>query len=326
MIVRRRAPVQIGARERLAAALLLPVLGCLALGCQEPEAAVNAPTGIAAYPQDASFGDAWYQGQAELTSYNLDQLRYGEERRGKAVLIFVTEDFSRSKLVKLDEQGGEDADRVTVLKLNRIKEFTTGIYTYSLMSSVFTPISGNQDPHTLKVTMSSQDWCGQSFTQFEWQDTGYRVKAFSYFESRSDVELDLAPAILEDELWTKIRINPAAMPVGEIQITPATQHLRLSHDNYAVQSATASLDAAGESESVYEVSYADGRVVKIWFETASPHAITAWEDSELVQGERVVTARATRDQSLWIDYWTRNALEDEALRAALNLDQQGILP
>ncbi|MDP7238046.1 MAG: hypothetical protein QGI34_15090, partial [Candidatus Latescibacteria bacterium] len=42
----------------------------------------------------ASFGDYWYQGKAEITSYTLKQARYGEIHDGHVVLIFVTEDFS----------------------------------------------------------------------------------------------------------------------------------------------------------------------------------------------------------------------------------------
>jgi len=35
------------------------------------------------------FGDYWYTGEAELTSYELKQSRYGEIHEGHAVLIFV---------------------------------------------------------------------------------------------------------------------------------------------------------------------------------------------------------------------------------------------
>lgn len=44
------------------------------------------------------FGEYWFQGKAEISSYDLTQYRYGEAREGEAVMIFVTEDFrKRSK-------------------------------------------------------------------------------------------------------------------------------------------------------------------------------------------------------------------------------------
>nr|MBC8451166.1 hypothetical protein [Planctomycetota bacterium] len=56
------------------------------------------------------------------------QARYGEVHAGQAVLIFVTEDLSRSKQVKLDSVAGAGDDRVPVLKLNLTKKFDTGVY------------------------------------------------------------------------------------------------------------------------------------------------------------------------------------------------------
>ena len=54
-----------------------------------------------AYSQ--AFRDYWYDGKAEITSYALQQARYGELHTGEAVLVFVTEPFSKSKQVKLDD-------------------------------------------------------------------------------------------------------------------------------------------------------------------------------------------------------------------------------
>ncbi len=94
-------------------------------------------------PPDAqAFEGYWSKGQAEITSYVLDQSRYGEIHPGNAVLIFVTEDFSRSRQVKLDRPERAGEDRARVLKLNLTKKFATGVYPYSLMSSVFTPLDG----------------------------------------------------------------------------------------------------------------------------------------------------------------------------------------
>ena len=109
------------------------------------------------------FGRYWYQGKAELTRYELNQARYGEMHKGEAVLIFVTEPFLPDKQVKLER--GDPSKGVTVLKLNSVRKFFTGIYPYSLMTSTFMPVSFAATGRALKVASSSQEWCGQTFTQ-----------------------------------------------------------------------------------------------------------------------------------------------------------------
>ncbi len=68
-------------------------------------------------PPSEEFTQKWYTGKAEISSYDLQQARYGELRNGEAALIFVTEDFSTEKLVKLDEPEKTN-DKLRVLKMN----------------------------------------------------------------------------------------------------------------------------------------------------------------------------------------------------------------
>ena len=48
---------------------------------------------------EPSFGSYWHDGKAELDGYRLTVQRYGHVRSGRAVAIYVTEPFSRSKHV-----------------------------------------------------------------------------------------------------------------------------------------------------------------------------------------------------------------------------------
>ena len=106
------------------------------------------------------FKEYWYAGQAELTSYELTQERYGELRRGTAVTIFVTEDFLPEAQVKADRYSKKN---IPILKLNNTKKFLTGIYPYSIMTSSFVPV--DREMHALKVTHSMQEWCGHVYVQ-----------------------------------------------------------------------------------------------------------------------------------------------------------------
>ena len=76
---------------------------------------------------EEQFASRWYQGKAEINVFELKQIRYGEEREGKAVMIFVTEDFSKRKQVKLDDPTGAGEGVVKVMKLNMTRDFVTGV-------------------------------------------------------------------------------------------------------------------------------------------------------------------------------------------------------
>ena len=271
------------------------------------------------------FGQYWYQGKAELTSYVLEQARYGEIHQGHAVLVFVTEPFSKRKQVKLDyaQQAGNDA--VSVLKLNMTKKFNTGVYPYSMMSSVFTPIERNQYPNTLKVTTSVQEWCGHTFTQLNLKEKKYDVLLRSYFESEGDVETTLDKALLEDEVWSLIRLNPNALPTGKVKLIPGSMYQRLKHTDFKVETAEASLKdhATNSALRTYTMRYPN-HTLAIHFNRAFPHEIEGWEE-EMTSGfgsnARTLVTRATKNKSLLLDYWSKNGVADARYRQALGLPQ-----
>lgn len=312
------------------------LIGLLLVGCvPEHRQEANLPMLTASFDAlssaeksavnpDSLFGSYWYQGEAEITSYTLEQARYGEMREGKAVLVYVTEDFSKAKQVKLDNPYSAGEDRVNVLKLNMTKNFHTGIYPYSMMMSVFTPIYGDQHPNTLKVTTSSQEWCGHTFTQVNLHDEAYRIQLRSYFESEGDQSVDLDRTLLEDEIWTKIRLTPDELPTGPIRVIAGTFYQRLGHTALQVENAVARLETVGANEQAYTLTYPErNRTLTIRFTTAFPHEIMGWEETYrdgFGANAQMLTTRATRDQSIKSDYWTRNSNADAGLRTALNLD------
>lgn len=275
--------------------------------------------------ESEEFKNYWYDGKAEITSYKLEQARYGELHEGYAVLVFVTEDFSKSKQVKLDDPQSAKGDDVKVLKLNRIKKFDTGIYRYSMMDSVFTPIYIGEYPNTLKITSSSQEWCGNTFTQLNLDDNGYEVRSFSYFESEGDDKFSLQKEILEDELWARIRLAPDSLPVGRIKIIPATMASRLTHKELEVEIAEASLEQNADDSNLmdYKLVYDDsGRSMEIAFSKTFPYEILSWEEtykSGFGKNAKTLTTKATKNKVLITDYWNKNEPADRALRKELGL-------
>ena len=113
---------------------------------------------------DLALNSYWSQGKAEINVYEISQNRYQENHSGQLVSVFVTEDFLTYKQVKNEQYQNKNSTKI--LKNIQLKKFTTGVYDYSLFSSVFTPIDRSKYPKSLKVSASSQEWCGTIYTQF----------------------------------------------------------------------------------------------------------------------------------------------------------------
>ena len=275
--------------------------------------------------QPDPFKEYWHQGKAELTSYVLEQARYGEIHQGEAVLIFVTEDFSKSKLVKLDKPSQSPKDAVNVLKLNLTKKFNTGIYPYSIMQSTFTPVDYKKYPNSLKVTTSSQEWCGHTFMQANLKGKTYKVQQNSYFESEGDATFTVAAALLEDEIWTRIRINPNSLPTGMINILPGTIFSRLRHASFKPVAAKANMSEHPQQDGImqYHIDYPDNqRSLTIDFVQTFPHEIIGWEEtfiSGFGANTKSLTTRATKKQSILLDYWNKHDVADLHWRKKLGL-------
>ncbi|MCH7927220.1 MAG: hypothetical protein IID03_04450 [Candidatus Dadabacteria bacterium] len=284
------------------------------------------------YPSDEisntdhkTFGDYWYQGKAEITSYEMEQARYGEIRKGHAVLIFVTEDFSKSKQVKLDNPQKDPEDAVKILKLNFVRKFITGIYPYSIMTSVFTPVELSSHPNTLKLSFSSQEWCGNVHTQANHKKNRYEFNSYSYFESEGDAKFELEDAILEDELWTRIRISPDRLPVGNIKIIPSLLSSRLKHFELKVENAFAEKVVIDKKRDLvsYRVNYKNlDRKIQINFINRFPYEIVEWSEeykSGFGTNPKLLKTKGVKSKTLIIDYWNKNDIEDEDLRKVLGI-------
>ena len=268
----------------------------------------------------AEFAAYWFAGKAELNHYRLEQAQYGTLNPGQAVLIFVTEDFLTDKQVKTDAPS----DRaVPVMKTNITRKFVTGVYDYSLFSSVFTPISNSSFPNTLKVSTSVQDWCGHSYQQLNYRNNGYAVNGKSYFEKIVYEDYTVGKAMLEDELWNRIRLDPAKLPIGDVRLIPGTMAARLRHKTLEPLPVTTKLDVyegvlyPGKNLQAYTVEYTtDARTLVIVFEGNFPHKIVGWADTYRSR-DALLTSRAVLTKTIQTDYWNHNAPADSTLRADL---------
>lgn len=299
------------------------ILSLAFLSCQS-STHKNASVAVASVPNTNQIADAsaveldkyWYQGKAEITRYSLSQKRYRDVHEGQAVLIFVTEDFLTDKQVKNDNY--KNPNSIPVLKNNQIKKFPTGIYDYSIMSSIFTPVQTDEYPNTLKVTTSSQEWCGHTYMQVNLNGLQYKSTIHSYFENEADQVQQMDVALLEDEIFNRIRINPDALPTGQIKIIPSTQYARLKHKDAKPLRAKATNDLyqgndfEGKQLKSYKISYDDIiRDLEIIYEYQPPYKIVGWKEGETI---------AKRTHERMSAYWQENSKSDQGLRSELGLD------
>jgi hypothetical protein len=298
--------------------LLLSVVICIIYSCEQEDAV----------PPTETFKQTWYAGKAEINTYALQQARYGETRNGEAALIFVTEDFSTEKLVKLDEPE-KTGDKVRVLKMNMTKNFVTGIYPYSMMLSVFTPVSGDGNRKTLKADCSSQEWCGQTFSQLQLKGNSYSWQLHSYFEKEGEQDKKLNAALMEDAVWNRIRINPSSLPQGKVSVLPGLLWQRLSHIELKEEDAVLTLSKADSffikdsGVQMYTIHYPSAqRTLQIYFQSAFPHEILGWQENYpdgFGNNKKMLITKAVKKKTAWLDYWKHNALADTTYRDTLQL-------
>jgi hypothetical protein len=275
-------------------------------------------TNIKQHKLSEAFKNLWYDGNAEIATYKLSQNRYGSLHNGFATLIFVTEDFSKTKQVKLDNPATAGNDKVSVLKLNFIKNFITGIYPYSVESSVFTPVDLSG---TLKLSTSVQEWCGHTFTQLNRISNGFKLSEYSYFEDEGDQTKVLPNVLLEDELWNTIRIAPEKLPLGNIVLMRSNIAVRLQHKPVATIKGTATLSNTNfnnQEAKEYLVQFED-RSLRIYYEQNFPFTILGWQETDGSASKPGLVTNATLIKTKRLPYWQLKNPANKSLRDSLGL-------
>ncbi len=276
---------------------------------------------------DVATNSYWSQGKAEVNVYEVSQNRYQENHPGKLISVFVTEDFLIEKQVKNERYQNKNS--TWILKNIQVKKFTTGVYDYSLFSAVFTPIDRNKFPKSLKISASSQEWCGTIYTQFNLaSNTVYNVEHRSYFEKEGDINTIIKQSFLEDEVFTVLRMNPSFLPIGNVQFIPPANYIQMKHLQLQSFKAKASLssydkkDLSGGNLMEYKIDYPKlKRTMRIIFENKVPYKIVSWFETfpSAFDGKLRTTSAILKIQKM-LPYWSQNSLKDQYLRNELGLN------
>ncbi len=182
-------------------------------GCRAPERQAT-PAPSPAPQADPLFDPAWARdhiwddGQAEVSLYDARRRQYRKNETYQALFIVVKEDFSRERHVKADPPyEGKQLD--AVLKLNAVHSYWTDNYPYHFLASTF--VRRDNPAALVKMTVGSQEWCGNTFKEIApWGERPMLI-GHSYFDGEGDVSRPVglrAGDLLEDQLPLALRGVP----------------------------------------------------------------------------------------------------------------------
>jgi hypothetical protein len=277
--------------------------------------------------QADTFDSFWYDGKAEISTYQITEMRYGEPRDGIRIMVFVTEPMRISTHIKPDSKLPYDSI-VNVIKLNDIRKFNTGIYDYNIMTSVFTAVEKkNKLPEmsTMKISFTSQEWCGNVFEVLKRNKNGFTGNSFSYFESEGEQKFKLTNhnnLDTEDNLWIIIRElkKPILTKASsmKIRVLPSSWARRKTHAPIKILKGILSKGkrdtmstVLGEIESIPFEWNLNGKTTKVWVEADYPHRILSWVEPDGSNGSIIASRRET--------YWRRKSNDDLYLREKLGI-------
>lgn len=283
-----------------------------------PSAAGRAlPTLPAAPARRASeaFLRAWGDGHAEMSGYRAVVSRYGELRPAEVVLVYVTEPLDRRTLIKDDDAPEER--RLPVLKLNASLRFQTGIYPYSVLTSVFSPVDGYGPERfaPVKVTLSAQEWCGHVFHGVWPGADRFVSRGYSYFASEGEADEEVpvaAGALYEDALLIQLRELDGPFAGGgdwSGALVPSLWANRRAHQPLRPVQATITRSRAGAVER-FALRYGSyTRTFEV--EREGARRVLGWTASDGEEARLAGTAR--------LRYWELHGNGDERYRERLGL-------
>ena len=190
-----------------------------------------------------------------------------------------------------------------------------------MLQTTLQPLNNTNDslPRAIKTSTSIQEWCGHAFEQWNQNADGWDQQIFSYFQSTGDREQQFTTVWLEDELWTRIRIDPQQLPTGKFDIVASSLYRRFSHQAATPLPAVARWTAVdGADELIYVLYYPTiDRTLQIRIANTFPYHVKGWMDQV---GEQTTTT--THRATIYSPYWQFNRPDDRQLRIQLGLSEK----
>lgn len=224
---------------------------------------------------NAFFQKYWKSQGVETTKFVLKQ---DSALIGEVILSYSLKDLDK------DQPNGT----IHSLCYNSSQKIIQENYNYSENSTTLTPLNSSLYPHALSVVSSTQSNEGTDFLSFQPEAKSYLFRGRNSLEPEKEIREITEKVNLEDEIWAKIRMNPEALPQGEIQMIPSLSYWNKIHKSPSAQEVKADLKEmeGAKKLKVYTLDYPElKRKLDIIFETNFPYQIM--EFRETIEGKTV---------------------------------------
>lgn len=238
----------------------------------------------------------WDDGKAEVARYRATRVIYGAQRQHETILITVSEDFDTATYTKAEPPYGETA-LLPVIKFTIIATIQTPNYPYHFMTTSFIE---RDDPTTpVKLSTSSQEWCGVTSRVFERWTVASRERFQSYWQTEGagsravalragDLFEEDLPVVLRalkfaDGLHASFRLasNVTVARTPPITISPAVIRVAVEDELWQVR-----------------INAADGRAIRLAFDPTRNDVLQSMEHSD---GRALELSEVSRKA-----YWLRD--------------------
>jgi hypothetical protein len=260
---------------------------------------------FAAPAAGVSFGEhpMWDDGLAEVAVYKAKTQIYGKLWDHEMVLATVKEDLTTALYVKADPPYGKK-ELLPVLKQNIFTRIQTANYPYHYLVSVFVDRKSATRP--VKMTVGSQEWCGNTFKELKFWERPASIVYHSYFDGQGDGEAQFEfreGDMLREQLFLALRtidfregytksFRLLNSQMTNKYIAPAFTNAALSVEG------TDKIETLGKEVACWNVTVTAGAdEMRYWFTKEFPHVLVKYADS---RGQEMHLERIARE-AYWDD-------------------------
>ncbi|WP_026464897.1 hypothetical protein [Adhaeribacter aquaticus] len=236
------------------------------------------------FQKDWALNKFWDDGLAEVATYSAERIIYNKVRTFDFVLITVKEDFNEEFNVKTDDYKRKDL--FPVIKVNQFCRIETANYPYHFLSSLFFKRDNPVSIH--KATISSQEWCGNTFKAITKKGNQLKYSFNSYWDNQGEGQISLsADLLLEDQLVYTLRtlkfekgVSFSAKVAEWLQTNKATKPT-IYQANFKISAVTTE---SGDSAWQVNLQLDDKKLNTYLFATAYPNVLISqktWDNRNL---------------------------------------------
>lgn len=220
--------------------------------------------------------DYWTNGTVEMNTYMLMQTGDEGALEGEMVLLYALEDVFQPDCTAFADKA--------ILRLSMVKKNRDEIFESRLTTHIYTPANGlDETPEpTVKIIYGAEQWEEQHYSRVEKDQNGYRIKSYS-FDTGEALRTRYFTAMPEEDVWTRMRLDPLSLPMGSFEMIPGQEYLdrhSIEPESYGViGKLQLQITADHLQHYVYQLYFPElQRRVEWRFEAYFPYTLLNWEE------------------------------------------------